>query len=310
MRSDKAGVPLVTIVLPTCNRAHLLGRAMGSVLAQTHPDLELIVVDDGSTDGTREVVAGFADPRVRYLRHEHPGGPARARNAGITAAGPSRYLAFIDDDDEWLPNKLERQIAVFDQGPPDLAAVGCGRVDYDGGQEVQTPDLRGLLFEDLLARRARGYGGALVLVRRFPGEPDFLFDPSLPCLEDADYTLRLARTRPLDFVPEPLVRVYRNHGGVHVWNPAGMVAGYDRMAEKYAAELATRPWVRSYYNYYAARGLAQLGRWRECRARLWLAMRDARPHGPLAAWYFASYLGRLGLRAAMVLFPIAPPFPP
>jgi glycosyltransferase involved in cell wall biosynthesis len=310
MRSDKVGPPFITIVLPTCNRAHLIGRAIGSVLAQSHHDLELLVVDDGSSDGTREIVAGFEDPRIRYLRNEHPRGPAAARNDGIKAAGPSRYLAFIDDDDEWLPAKLERQLAVFDQGPPDLAAVGCGRIDYDGRQEIQLPNLRGFLFEDLLARRARGYGGALVLVRRFPGEPDLLFDESLPCLEDADYTLRLARNRPLDFVPEPLVKVYRDHGGVHVWNPEGMVAGYDRMAQKYSAELATRPWVRSYYNYYAARGLAQLGRWRECRVRLWLAMHDARPRGPLAAWYFASYLGRRGLRLALMLFPIAPPFAP
>ncbi|HEY6553604.1 MAG TPA: glycosyltransferase, partial [Vicinamibacteria bacterium] len=267
------------------------------------------VIDDGSTDDTRAVLAAITDPRVRCLRNENPTGPSTARNIGIAAAGPSSFLAFIDDDDEWLPHKLERQIEVFQRGPADLAAVGCGRIDYDGGQETQLPELRGLLFEDLLARRARGYGGALVLVRRFPGEPDILFDASLPCLEDADYTMRLARNRPLDFVPEALVRVYRNHGGDHVWNSAGMVAGYDRMASKYSAELATRPWVRSYYNFYAARGLAQMGRWRECRSRLWLAMRDAHRRGPLAAWYVASYLGRLGLRLAVAVFPIAPPLP-
>ncbi len=310
MPSDMSGLPLVTIVLPTHNREHLIGRAIRSVLAQTHPALELIVVDDGSTDGTREAVAALVDPRIRYLRNDHSGGPSAARNIGIAAAAPSRYLAFIDDDDEWLPHKLERQIAVFERGPADLAAVGCGRIDFDGREEVQLPELRGYLFEDLLARRARGDGGALVLVRRFPGEPDVLFDASLPCLEDADYTMRLARSRPLDFVPEALVKVYRNHGGDHVWNSAGMVAGYDRMASKYSAELATRPWVRSYYNFYAARGLAQLGQWRECRSRLWLAMQDARPRGPLAAWYLSSYLGRIGLRLAVMIFPITPPFPP
>ena len=310
MPSDKSGLPLVTIVLPTHNRAHLIGRAIDSVLAQTHPALELIVIDDGSTDGTREVVAAFTDPRVRHLRNENPVGPSTARNIGIATAGPSSYLAFIDDDDEWLPHKLERQLAVFERGPADLAAVGCGRIDFDGREEVQLPELRGLLFEDLLARRARGYGGALVLVRRFPGEPDVLFDASLSCLEDADYTLRVARTRPLDFVPEALVKVYQNHGGQHVWNSAGMVAGYDRMASKYSAELAARPWVRSYYNFYAARGFAQLGRWRECRARLRLAIWDARTRGPLAAWYLASYMGRLGLRLAVMFFPITPPLPP
>jgi glycosyltransferase involved in cell wall biosynthesis len=297
MSDDVPDPSLVTIVLPTHNRAHLIGRAVRSVLAQTHPQFELIVVDDGSTDDTREVVAGFGDPRIRYLHNERASGPAAARNAGIRAAGPSRYIAFIDDDDEWLPHKLERQMAVFAAGPPDLGAVGCGRIDFDGGREVQVPELRGFLFEDLLARR-------------FPGEPDPTFDETLPCLEDADYTLRIARSRPFDFVPEPLIKVYRNHGGVHVWNAEGMVVGYDRMARKYSAELAVRPWVRSYYNYNAARGLAQLGRWRECRERLRLARLDARARGPLTAWYVASYLGQLGLRLAVVLFPIAPPYAP
>jgi glycosyltransferase involved in cell wall biosynthesis len=293
--------------MATHNRARLLARAVRSVLAQTYTGWELIVVDDASTDDTPEVVAGFADPRIRYRRNQRSLGPSGARNAGILAAGPTRYLAFLDDDDEWTPRKLERQLALFREGPPDLMVVGCDRTEFDPLPVVYPSENRGHIFEHLLARRSAGYGGQQLLVKRRPGEPDLLFDEHLPCLEDADYVLRLSRIGSLDFVPEPLVKIYRNHGGEHVWNSEGMVAGYDRMAEKYAAELARRPRVRSYYRFCSARGLAELGRLAECRKRLRLAIVDAPKSARLRAWYAASFLGRPGIRVARRLLPIKPP---
>jgi O-antigen biosynthesis protein len=305
---DHPNAPLVTVVLPTHNRAALVGRAIESVLAQTRRDWELVVVDDGSADETRAAVAAFVDPRIRYVRNEKALGPAQARNVGIRAAGATRYLGFLDDDDEWLPEKLERQLALFDAGPDDLAAVGCGRVDFAGaGPEVFLPEHRGQVFEDLLARRAKGYAAPLILVRRFPGEPDPVFDADLPCLEDLDFSLRLARRRPLDFVPEPLVRVYRNDGGEHAWNASAAVVGYDRLARKYAQELTQRPWVRSYYSVCAVRELSFEGPLSECRARLREAFRDSPRRFRLSAWYAASLLGRTGLRAAARVLPVRPP---
>lgn len=297
----------VSIVMPTHNRAKLLARAILSVIAQTYTGWELIVVDDASTDTTSEVVAGFGDRRLRYLRNERSLGPSRARNAGILAAGPTSYLAFLDDDDEWSPRKLELQLEVFRTGPPDLIVVGCDRTEYDPLPVTQPSEHRGRIFEHLLARRSAGYGGQHLLVRRRPGQPDALFDERLPCLEDADYVLRLAKLGSLDFVPEPLVKIYRNYGGKHVWNSEGMVAGYDRMAEKYAEELASRPSVRSYYRFCSARGLAELGRMAECRQRLRLAIADAPRPVRLRAWYAASFLGRTGIRVARKLLPITPP---
>lgn len=301
-------IPQVTVVLPTHNRASLVGRAIQSVLSQTRADWELVVVDDGSADGTREAVAAFTDPRVQYVRNEKALGPAQARNVGIRAAGPTRYLAFLDDDDEWLPRKLELQIAVFEAGDPSLAAVGCGRMDFAGGQpEVFLPEHRGHVFEDLLARRAKGYAAPLILVKRFPGQADPLFDSELPCLEDLDFSLRLARDRPLDFVPEPLVKVYRNDGGEHAWNASAAVVGYDRLARKYEQELQARPWVRSYYSVCAVREMSQGGDLAECRVRLRAAMADSPQRWRLSAWYAASLLGRTSLRAATRMFPVRPP---
>src|SRR5262245_47631675 len=277
----------VSVVLPTHNRAHLLERAVRSILAQTHRDLELIIVDDGSTDGTPQLVAQFADARIRYVRNEKPSGPANARNIGIRSAGVSGYIGFLDDDDQWLPNKLERQLAMFESSRVPLAAVGCGLIGHedDGSVVLMEPIFRGDVFEHLLARRARGYAAPLILVRRFPGLDDVLFDPDLPCLEDMDFSMRVALRGPLDFVADPLVTVYRNDGGPHVWNSEGAVIGYERLSRKWETELRQRPWVRSYYEVCMARDLATLGRMDECRDRLRHAVEGSSSRARVWLWY-------------------------
>ncbi len=109
--------PLVSVVVPTYNRAHQMGRSIESALAQTYPSVEVIVVDDGSSDDTAAVMAQNYghDPRVRYA-HRQNGGPAAARNTGMTAARGA-YIAFLDSDDTWMPWKLELQIACMEQHP-------------------------------------------------------------------------------------------------------------------------------------------------------------------------------------------------
>jgi glycosyltransferase involved in cell wall biosynthesis len=297
--------PVVSVVLPTRNRAHLLGRAIRSVLAQTFRDWELVIVDDGSSDDTRGVVEALAEPRLRYVRRDSDHGLCQARNAGMAAAARSRYFAFLDDDDEWLPEKLEWQLGVFAAGPPDLAVVGGGRIDRDEhGIETVLPQHRGSVFEDLLARRARGYSGVIVLVRRDPGGNDLLFDPTFACLEDVDYLLRMARGSTFDYVPRPVITVFRGHGAPHVWNAEGAIRGYQRLLEKYRDDLADRPHVASYYHYCVARELAGLGRTREFRDRMREAVALAPRNVRLRVWQLASRLGPLARRACHRLLPV------
>src|SRR3989344_7750625 len=105
---------MVSVIIPTYNRASLLSRAIESVMNQTFKDFELIIVDDGSIDNTRDMVERFRrmDARVKYLRQENSGTPASPLNIGIKNS-QGEYLAFLDDDDEWLPQKLEKQIGLF-----------------------------------------------------------------------------------------------------------------------------------------------------------------------------------------------------
>src|ERR1043166_1854397 len=115
--------PLVSVVLPTYNRAHTLARAVRSVLAQSHRHLEIVVVDDGSTDATVALVQKLAleDPRVRLVQQANRG-PAAARNTGVRQAR-GEFVAFQDSDDEWLVEKLERQLAALERSPGSAMCV-------------------------------------------------------------------------------------------------------------------------------------------------------------------------------------------
>ena len=131
----------VSVIIPTYNRAACLKLALASVLNQTYQNFEIIVVDDASTDGTADVVRGFADARITYVRHDvnrgKVGAGAAARNSGIARA-QGTYIAFLDDDDEWLPEKLARQVAVLDRGPRSVGAIYTGfvKIDQATGQIV------------------------------------------------------------------------------------------------------------------------------------------------------------------------------
>ena len=116
---------MFSVIIPTFNRAELLSQAIRSVLAQGFGDYELIVVDDGSTDSTGEVVASFEAQRIRYLRREDTGSAAAARNTGILRAR-GKYISFLDDDDEYLPEFLEETYRCFESVAEQVGFTWCG----------------------------------------------------------------------------------------------------------------------------------------------------------------------------------------
>ena len=201
--------PRVSVILPTHDRAALLPRALASVLQQTCREFELIVVDDRSTDGTRELVAGLKDPRVTYVRNDGPdGGDARARNLGAARAR-GEWLAFQDSDDEWAAHKLAAQLTVADAAPADVALVGSAllrvtpsRVEPIYWPVQETPrSARGDTDTDAAeGDRAAVVGGFCaylqsVLVRRSAFEALGGFDAALKARSDFELCLRLVTQR-------------------------------------------------------------------------------------------------------------------
>jgi glycosyltransferase involved in cell wall biosynthesis len=201
--------PLVSVVLPTHNRAALLGRAVRSVLGQSHARLELIVVDDSSTDDTAAVLEAIEDDRMQVLSLDHNRGAAGARNAGIRWA-TGDLIAFQDSDDEWLPHKLELQIQLLQRSAPAVGAIG-GRYTVAVGPKplrMVAPHLEsGHGYEsDLLDGRTMVT--PLWLVRRTLLDELDGFDESMACLEDWDLLLRISQRAAMRAVPEVLLLKY------------------------------------------------------------------------------------------------------
>lgn len=195
---------LVSIVIPTFNRAPVLEAAIDSALAQTYRNFEIVVVDDGSTDDTLQRLDRRRSSKLRVLTTARNGGPARARNLGIRHC-EGEYVAFLDSDDRWMPWKLEAQVQCFRSGAPRLGAVYSGRrVTLDDGSLLEIrPRLRGAVFDELVRRNPVPL--PTLLVKRAVLDHVGVFDPDLPACEDWDLVIRIARHYDLDFVAEPAV---------------------------------------------------------------------------------------------------------
>lgn len=207
-----AALVLVTVVIPVYNQERYLGRAIESVLGQTFRDLELLVVDDGSTDGTPEVIARYGS-RLRSIRQTNRGN-ASALNHGVREAR-SEWVAWLSSDDLWEPEKLARQLVPATMEPSaDLVYTGFHVIDQDDRvlQSVRAPSFptrRALQME--LIRRCFINGSSVLLRRKVFDEVGF-FDEADRLTSDFDLWLRMAPRYEFRGVPDPLVR-YRVHPG-------------------------------------------------------------------------------------------------
>lgn len=202
--------PLVTAVIPAYNAERYLAAAISSVLAQTYPHVELVVVDDGSMDGTGAIAEGF--PGVRYVRQPNRG-VSVARNRGAEL-GRGEYVAFLDADDEWLPKKLEVQVSRMATNPGAVASFTATIYadERQGGESVLPCRVEPDMVTGLLLHSCIVGPPSAVLVRRDVFMRLGGFDPALSQCADWDMWIRLAEAGPLDVVDIPLVR-YRVHQG-------------------------------------------------------------------------------------------------
>ena len=201
---------MVSVIIPTFNRAHTLSRAIESVVAQTFGDWELIVIDDGSSDETPSVVSQFSDERIKFVRQKRAGVSA-ARNRGIEST-ERPWISFLDSDDYWQPTKLERQFSLLDSYP-DLSVCYTNEIWIRRGIRVNQK------------RKHRKYGGWIyeyclplciispssVVLRRSLLEKKGRFDESFPVCEDYELWLRLTACNPVLFLDEDLITKTGGH---------------------------------------------------------------------------------------------------
>ncbi|MCO6049120.1 glycosyltransferase family 2 protein [Mesorhizobium sp. RP14(2022)] len=261
---------LVSVILPTYNRSDSLCRAAKSVLDQSYADLELIVVDDASTENIEAVVRQWNDERVRLVRRAANGGAAAARNTGLAHA-KGRFIAFQDSDDIWLPGKLDRQMKLLATLPPSVGAVTGSKLLYRSGNRqrrvlpqvsvepapenaisLECDQLEHLLWENRLSVQN-------ALFRRDCYPCDEWFDPRAKANEDWDFAVRLARRTKIFEHLEPVVLAFASADSVSSSNRRQHI-GAVRLMKKNKDLKPRFPQHFSYNEFYLGRFLAATGK--------------------------------------------------
>ncbi|MBD3305087.1 glycosyltransferase, partial [candidate division KSB3 bacterium] len=196
-------MPRVSVIIPTYNRAAFLKTAIDSVLNQTYPDFELLVIDDGSTDHTPQVIDQYDSRLTYHVQSNH--GVSHARNVGIRASS-GEYIAFLDSDDAWLPHKLDQQIAVMTEHP-DLQLCHTEEIWIRRGVRVNPKKKHqkpfGYIFPYCLPLCV--VSPSAVMLRRTLFETVGDFDEMLPACEDYDLWLRISKDYPVHLLETPLL---------------------------------------------------------------------------------------------------------
>ena len=260
--------PLVSVIIATYNRAGFVVQAVESVLSQTYAHIETIVVDDGSTDNTREVLRKYQD-KIHYYYQERSE-RSRARNEGFKRS-KGAYIAFLDSDDLWLPTKIERQVQVLNE-KSDVGLV-YARVEFidtdgnpcDGNLSWDEPE-REVLYEDLMTHNIVTGTTSSAMIRRTCLERVGLFAESMNTCEDLDLYRRIARYYQFHQIDLPLVK-FRVHGGNTQHNASSMARGWEITIEKILRD--TPPRFEYYKNEAIVKILSQMARLYRQDGQLW-----------------------------------------
>lgn len=230
-------LPLVSVIVPTRNRCiMLLPRALDSILGQSYTNLEVVVIDDASEDGTQAVVKKYAEKfgALRYIRNEQRKGGAESRNIGI-ANSSGAYMAFLDDDDEWLPEKISRQVGFLEENP-NIGAVSCwfNRVlpaEVRKARLIPEISLDLMLWENFLG------SFSLCMVRSEIAKA-VKIDLNLACGQDWQFWIELFKITGVGIVEEYLVNYHEHSGNRIGGNHSNMLAGVRRIYFMYRDEMS------------------------------------------------------------------------
>jgi|Deesub1362A_J573_1020465.scaffolds.fasta_scaffold00470_17 glycosyltransferase involved in cell wall biosynthesis len=278
--------PTVSVIIPTYNRAYLVGRAIQSVLEQTYQDFELIVVDDGSCDNTEDVVRSFHDRRIKYIRHMRNKGAAAARNTGIKAA-KGKYIAFQDSDDEWVPEKLEKQIRMFENAPSKVGVVYTGLWRLRGNKRIYIPSTKITTKDgDIHGELLKGnFVSIHALVKNECFGKAGLFDERLPRLQDWELFIRISKYYYFKYIDEPLVISHCMPDSISV-SQGALVKALQIILEKHHEEFKRDRRLLASHQYWIGNLLCQDSKVNQGRQYL---LKAVRAH-PLNAKYLLALI--------------------
>jgi len=234
--------PTVSIIIPSYNREKLIIKALNSIFAQTYQDFEILIIDDASTDNTKEVIDQLNNNKVKYFRLEKNSGQCIARNYGIKRA-TGKYIAFLDSDDEWLPDKLSSQLECFEKGSSGLGAVYCylyqKYMTFNKTSQIGENYFKGNIHDMFL----EGFcppTPSLFLVKKEALEKVNYFDEHLLTFVDLDLWIRVSEFYTFDFVEKPLIIKYEQVGEQYVNNFVKRYNGFKLFMNKWQSEILTK----------------------------------------------------------------------
>jgi len=246
-------VDLISVIIPTYKRPFsMLKRAIDSVINQSYSNIEIIIVDDNSKEDIyrKEIenkIKTLNDDRIKYIQHEYNKGGCEARNTGIRIA-KGEYIAFLDDDDEWLPNKLELQIMKFKD--THIGLVYCDSYSIytkdDGSQKkyIRAYRINGWVYDKLIIENFIG-STSFVLVKREVFNTCGLFNTTMKSAQDYEMWLRISKKYKVDFVDIPLVNYYEHEGERISRNIENKISGLEKLNEINIDYLSKHPRVMS-----------------------------------------------------------------
>ena len=300
-----SGASGISVVIPVYNRPQVVVRALQSVLAQTLPVDEIIVVEDGSPNPVDPDVLRALDPRIRVLVHEVNQGGGGARNTGLRAA-QAKWVAFLDSDDEWLPEKLQRQMAILNREPESIACF-TGNVDVDAAGalgRVFLPPARISLLD--LQRINVLNTTSSAIVRRDALNEVGGFDPTLPACQDWDLWMRLRAVGPFSVLREPLVRFFQSGTDRITKNSRAVMEAHRVMFDRIRGRIGDSAVLRRVTPFHDLR-IAQIYFWHDGRttAALRLAVLCFLRSGSREALALTAVILKVMLRSMLVRSPAA-----
>jgi glycosyltransferase involved in cell wall biosynthesis len=281
---------MLSVIIPTYNRPGMVCRSVQSVLDQTYTDLEVIVVDGSDNDDTRKKITSLSDDRIKYFKVENRSA-ANSRNIGIKLAR-GEFIGFNDDDDEWHPDKAERQLQR-------LAEVKSAKIVYSSftkeirGSIRTTPDKTiikksGSIYKELLLRNFVGLQTMILHRSCYQG---LLFDEDLRCIEDWDWVIRLAKKYVFEFIEEPLVTLIDTPKSVNKSAYSVKAGAYRRIYEKHRGELKKLPFVEAKHLLSIGNNLCLAGDIRGGREYLRKSLKVGGKKPKILASFLLSFLG-------------------